>query len=486
MQDREINLIDLIVEILEHWRLMIVWMLVGGALIGTIGYMQSVKAVEKQKKQMESQIDAATELKNLEETLTPIEKYNVKAVISNERLNDYYNQSLLMQIDAANVPTLELIFKVTAEDYETSCSIEKTYEDLLSCGLMENLGNEGQTDTTENQLSELITLNKSGNALPSSTITVIRNENADRDTFRVTIIHVTEEECRKLAEQVQKYLEEEHEQLESKIGVHELILVNKSFACVTDTELIDQQRLMIANLTSNNTNTEKLKKAFSNSQESYYTLLKAFSTKSDMDDVGEPENNAVIATPSVNIKYVILGMIVFAFAYVFYRLMRYVLNTQLRSTDDILRLYNIPMLGSVPQTEDKKKMFGFVDKWLLKICNRNKKVFLRDEAIGLTAVALKMQMKREGVDTAYCVGCNMKQSSMRVVEQLQNILIKENITIIVLNDILYNQDTMEQLQDAKAVFLMEKVGETMYDEIAKEQELLKRQNIKVLGAVIVE
>ena len=56
----------------------------------------------------------------------------------------------------------------------------------------------------------------------------------------------------------------------------------------------------------------------------------------------------------------------------------------------------------------------------------------------------------------------------------------------VLNNVLYNQETMAQLEHAKGAFLLEQVGETLYTEIAQEIELLQRQGITVLGIVVVE
>ena len=55
-----------------------------------------------------------------------------------------------------------------------------------------------------------------------------------------------------------------------------------------------------------------------------------------------------------------------------------------------------------------------------------------------------------------------------------------------MDNVLYNSETLEQLEAAKGVVLVEKVGSTLYTEIAKELELLKRQEIQVLGGIVVE
>lgn len=482
MQEREIKLIDLLMEIFLHWRVVIAMALIGGAIGGTASYVISIKHVSEQKELLKQQVDAETELRNLEETLTEAEKYGVKAVINNERLNGYYNNSLLMRIDAANVPKMEMTFRITSDSLEESYNIEKIYEDLLSCGLLEVISNEEKTGISEAQLSELVVLNGSTNTLPCSAVTVVRDEGANRDSFQVTIMHVSEEACRELAESVRTYLEEQHLRLEEKIGTHEFNLINESFAYVTDAELLDQQRLMLTNINNSNTNVDKVKKAFSDLQTRYYTLLMGTSTENG----AASQDNTLIVSPSLNVKYIVFGMVLFVILYVVYITVKCIFNTKLQLMDDVNTLYHIPLLGKIPQETSKKRWFGFVDRWVMRICNHNIRVFSKDEAIGLVSVALKIQMKKQEMSTVYCIGCNMGTHSMQLAEQIQSILSKEEITVNILDNILYNQEVMEKLQGAKAVFLMEKIGETLYDEVAKEKELLQRQDIKILGIVIAE
>ncbi len=46
--------------------------------------------------------------------------------------------------------------------------------------------------------------------------------------------------------------------------------------------------------------------------------------------------------------------------------------------------------------------------------------------------------------------------------------------------------SMEQLGNAKAAVLVETVKSTLYKEIAAELQMLDRQNVKVLGGIVVE
>ena len=71
-------------------------------------------------------------------------------------------------------------------------------------------------------------------------------------------------------------------------------------------------------------------------------------------------------------------------------------------------------------------------------------------------------------------------------KSLKNALEKEGISVIVLDNVLYNAEEMEKVEGMMGVVLVEKVGSTLYNEITNELSLLKRQEVVVLGGIIVE
>ena len=73
-----------------------------------------------------------------------------------------------------------------------------------------------------------------------------------------------------------------------------------------------------------------------------------------------------------------------------------------------------------------------------------------------------------------------------VCENLKAALEKEGIAVTILDNVLYNAEMMEKVDAVSGVVLVEKGGSTLYNEIANELELLKRQEITVLGGIIVE
>lgn len=237
--------------------------------------------------------------------------------------------------------------------------------------------------------------------------------------------------------------------------------------------------------------------AFTDDQKALYYLMKGEDVEEREEDKKEEETSdsetetaepkpVRPAAPSVSLKYVILGMFLAAFVYAFVLFCRYVFNGKLRATDNLGELYGISQLGLIPGEQGKKKFLGFVDKWILSLRDRNKRKFTAAEAMELAAAAVKISAGKNMLDTVYLIGCNLKEGALELCGQVKAKLEQENIQVQVLDNVLYNSETLEQLEAAKGVVLVEKVGSTLYTEIAKELELLKRQEIQVLGGIVVE
>ena len=84
------------------------------------------------------------------------------------------------------------------------------------------------------------------------------------------------------------------------------------------------------------------------------------------------------------------------------------------------------------------------------------------------------------------MGCNMSTGADKVCESLKAALEKEQIGVSILDNVLYDAEAMEKMDDMQGAVLVEKAGSTLYNEVTSELELLKRQDIRVLGGIIVE
>ena len=535
MKEREISLVDLLVEILLHWRGIIVLMLVGGICLGAFSYMRSVQSAQAQAARIEElkeELEEGTEggmrltdvlrdyagddeadmeeiigdlLKNDNMSLEEALKARLEEEMTEAQLNNVYytlryeekhrdkelrqKESVIMQMDPDNVQKAEITFIVNTGDPEKAYDIERVYEDLgSSTEFMEKLAE--QSGQTLFAIGEIYSLSR-GSSGPMK----------GSNTFRVVISHYDEKTCRLLADTVIEEISARHDELAGQVGEHEVAVLTQSFGPVTNPNVRQRQQDAVDELLDLEAASARLKAAFSEEEWYYYNLLATGELggnpnaipvdKTDTEAEEEEENirdiieAGVTVRPGVSVKYVLLGMIMAAFVYAFAVFMLYVLNNKLRATDHLQELYEIPQLGQIPDESSDRKVFGFIDKWILRLRYWNQRKFTPEEALNLTAVAIKMAAGKEALDTVCLIGCDLKAQALKNCGEIKDFLEKEKIGVRILNNVLYDAEAMRELEDARGVVLVEKAGSTLYTEVAQELELLNRQEIRVLGGVIV-
>lgn len=209
--------------------------------------------------------------------------------------------------------------------------------------------------------------------------------------------------------------------------------------------------------------------------------------QSQVDKQEASEEEAALPQPQLSGKDVMLGIVLSVFLYAFVIFAKYILNKKLRDIDSLQELYGIPQLGTVLSAAPKvRTKGGKIDQWILQLRYQNKRRITVEESIHLAAVAVKLAAKKQELDQVCLVGCNVAGAAQETCESIRAVLAKEQIEAVMLNNVLYDAETMEKLEHAQGVVLVETAGLTLYEEIKEELNLLSRQNICVLGGIIVE
>lgn len=510
MKEREINLVDLMVEVLLHWRGIILLMLLGGICFGGISYIQSFRTAEAKKAQIQEEQEQKErerkERRELEqelrqefedaedpeaffhERMTETQITNVKAAILYEEIcRDriaYGDNSIIMKFDPYKVSKAQMIFYVKSDDLEHAYNIEKVYESLVSgINLYEYL--DAECGIEASSAGEIVQLEYGtlGKDVPA-------------DTFMLTVVHYKENQCRKLAQAVVDYVKEWEQELQRELGEHAVIVLSQSVATVADANILNRQRTNLNDIQANMSAAARLKDGFTDEERRYYEYLvegqfseKAESEEGEVDKVendGEEEELfTTIATPSISIKYIMLGVILVAFVYVFIIFLRYILDNKIKYADDLQELYELPQLGKIPRAKTRKSL-GVVDEWFCSLRDRDKRKFTLEEATNLAVVAVKIAAKESGLKAISLIGCDMKERTVAVCGQIKAVLEKEGVKVDILNNALYDAENMEKLSDAQGAVLVETAGSTLYEEISRELDMMQRQNIAILGGIVLE
>lgn len=487
MKEREISLIDLVFEILLKWRMIVVAMVIGAVLLGGYSYWQSAKTINTE--QSQNKVNNVTETQEelflrLENTLTEIQKNNVKTVLEYEEYNEYYNNSVLMQVDANSVPTTNLIFSVETQNEKDKVILISVYSQIIETGIVQCLTENGMDYNEAAKAAELVAVKTD----MGSQVDVLLS--STKGIITASVVHIDEAKCKELAEAIKNLVIAKEEELEALYGEIEVVLVDEFYATEMNMDILTKQRTIFNNVVAGNANIDKLKAAFTQDETKYYEILKggiaAIETETEVPETEPTPASVVTPSPSINLKLVIIGMLAFAFLYVFFVFVMYILNNKLRATDSIAELYDIIQLGVVSTVGGKKKFLGFVDNLIIKLRDRNKRKFTKEEAEEIVAVAIKMAVRKSEKNEVSLVGCDVKKYTEDISNEIKALLEKEGITVSIVDNILYNAENLEKLENTNNVVLLEKAGFTMYDEVEQELEVMKRYKINVVGAVLVD
>lgn len=480
MKEREISLLELLTEIMLRWRMILMWMAVGAVLAGAFSYVRSRAAAENAATGEQAQTELIQDPSGLESLRTDQQLQNVRYVTDYEAVYkdklDYYEKSLLMQLDANCVQKTNLTFYVDAANWRRAAEIEKSYEDLIQSGELGGYAASRIHGESASAVNEAVSLARGSGSLAEGT-----------DSFRICIVHYDKSVMREIAGAVIRFLEEKHDRIEEAMGEHKIAVVNQAEAETTDLGVLERQKNIVDDIAAMETAILQYKDAFTAEEQQYYDILTKKSADGDKDGVKKESSPAEAGgktSAGISIKYVILGMFLTVFFYLFVFFMRYVCSQKLCASDSLQELYGIPQLGLIPRQQEGRRPFAFVDQWILSLRDSGRRRFSRDEAVRLAVAAVKMAAVREGTGKICLAGCGLTGQALEVCETIREELAREGIQAEILNNILYDAQAMCGLEGTGAAVLVERAQFTLYSEIVRETELLRRQGITVLGGII--
>lgn len=489
MEEREIDLLDMIADILSHWRGLLVALIIGAVLMGGFSYVKSYRNVQStQMVEEEPELDELAveeQLTQLEDSLSDSEKAAVLTTVDDEReylyKDKYFQESVYMQLDPLDIVQTELVYRIQAEDEGLAQRLGTLYKNIVGgVGLYDWV--EQQTGNDAAYAAELISVSTN----PEIFVRNGANISTGSDNLKVTVIQKDEETCGQLAAAVSSYMEQQQKNLVKELGNHELTLLSETSGKIISTDMMARQ-IDYGNQVSNlRSGIASAKAGFTADQQKYYDLLtwEEETREAEMDQKDTTtEEKPVLASSSVSKKYVLLGAVLFAFVYAGILFLIYIFNSKIRVSDELQSLYHIPQIGVV--VKDSKRKF-ILDKWVDDLRHYGKRKFDAKQSMELAFAAVKIAAVKNKLNTICLMGCNLEAGAGSVCENLKTALEKEGINVTVLDNVLYNAESMEKVEAMTGVVLVEKAGSTLYNEVANELALLKRQDITVLGGIIVE
>ena len=509
-ESREIDLIDLIIEILLHWRGLIIATLIGGLLLGGYSVYSSVKAYkaakiataaaeaekakilsdqeyfEQEKEKLESRI------LELENSLTAKEIGDVSLLMAyREQLKnqkDYMDNSVLMNVDPYNIPAGSVTLMIVTEQ-ANAMILKDSYKGAFTSADM--YGELKDRIGYGSEIAELVTLSDINNNTPinsnSTSVDVspeIMVENSKDAVLIYEFKALTEDDCRGLEEAFIEYAMQKSNEYQKTVGAHELVVVDASVGTIFDSSIATKQNSALQAIGTLESNIAKGYDALSDSGKEYYDLMsKQKDAESEMAENIERAEAETVAIPPITIskKKLLIGLAGGFFVYAFIIFLAYVFSRKIKDSDDFTSSFGIDQLGRIYHECRSSKRVTGLDKAIYSLKRRGRKKISFDEASSIIALNTSFIASKAGYKKLGLITVDKEDA---LIGKITEALKAESVEGVVLSKPLYNGQEMSALKNVDAAVLIAKSGESRYDELWDIIEVLDNQKVEILGGIM--
>ena len=202
---------------------------------------------------------------------------------------------------------------------------------------------------------------------------------------------------------------------------------------------------------------------------------------------GKAESEQIVLEDPVPsaVSFAVVGMIGGACLVCLIFCMRYVMSGKLQSERDFQGKFGMPLLGIVRKKDTKKKIFGFVDRWIRRLEEGPYVKIPRKEQIKIAAVNVQNAIHRnqdEKIRRVMLAGTIAGDDVSEICEQLAEEI--EDVTFSPYRQIVFHAAALKKLEYYEGILFIEKKGESYEKLIRQEKELADHRDVKVLGMVI--
>lgn len=496
MKQITINIKNVCYTVFRHWLSIIVCMILFGVLFNEYGYSKAKKeaqalseapSVEKIEKIGDYRA-ALTEREALY-TEAQFDEYK-KSIELHEKAVEYYENSLLIGIDAMNVPTLETNYYVDnhyKNEYpviegkdNTEDIVNNIASALLSDDILSKINEKCEIEVSPSYISELITM------------TYLKP-----NTLNIMVISENEEICNSIQSVIDEMLPAICKDMKSVFGDFDLTKSSSVFKKIVNQDLASKQELAYNATVDYKRSAYSIANGITDAQRNYYYALiaeyenAAATSNEDNTEVVDSFDNSNAVAQEINVphlrkKYLVVGIVFGLFVFFFIQVVAYCMSGVFKYKDDLQQGFGLSVLAEInTKLEGGKKIYNPIDKAIYSLFYGKGPKYSESEKIDMICSGVNIESKKKGYKKIF-LACSCKDDETeRIIQEIASGLKKDGLEIESGKSIIYDPKSFEKFAESDAVLFVEKVGESLYIDIEKEVELGKKYVQGIIGAVSV-
>ena len=445
MDLREMNIKALVFEVLKKWRAVLIIVVIATLLAVAFGFARGQGNDQEVVAQGGLSVEESQEV----QTILDLEKQQEEAI--------YFQQnSVYMKMNPYNRNRVAIQYLINSEQGASQAIYEAIKGYVDNGGLAQQIAIEEGMPVRDiadsiHESSPMLSLFDNTNTTITIRISCYDEIISERLADRVEII-------------MGKYAESE-----SIMGYSfTLEKIQRAKDIVTDMGLLNNQRLVITDIDGREAKIDRLKATLNPRQRQLLEEGKQLDASSSTMGIW---------------RYLLLGFFAGLFISFIVIDIKYILNGNLKSKEEMKGIYGIKVFGEL--YEERKQKFVAIDRLIHKLEGEDKKQLPIKQSMDVIGTELSMMCKIKKINTIYVTVNTICEKSNTYLVELQTRLQKEGLNLVLGNRIVNNPEAMKRANEIGNIIIVETINKSRYEKISSELQLCSEYDINVCGTILV-
>lgn len=523
-EEMEIDLKDLLYTILKKWRMILVYCIIFTIITNIASIGLSALDIRKSKKELSKQ---AEELLELRGELTDREIEEVSEVYDNykrlrdsaELIEEYNNNSVIMQIEPNKVPTVKLRYNIdTHYKVEYPVISEKDYTGELMSEYRSILN----SDSVVSEIAVAL----SNDAKPEYVRELVETSSESSSIMQISVIAPEKQQCEQMAEVIKNIVENKKSEIGNKYGDYDLNIVDEAYTEEVRTDILENQQSRYSKGDAIRNSLASLGSKLSPDQSAYYKALIEYETAKEQKQViaskkrellgadsktaeGEKAYTSEIAEENdlsyaedmlseeaiyedasisfISIKFMVIGFVLGGIIACGVICCGYLFVPVLRTADTMSNVFSVSLIDNVWIKDEKKKAFSFIDDFIDRLFYGKALKIDVENKIKLVIDKTNIFAHKNGYNRIHLTGASDEELEIikKISAEIKPGDANNKGTVTFGGLVSEDRDSLISMSNSDAVVLIEGVNGSRIDDIVKEIEIINKAKVNILGSVVI-
>ena len=468
IRDRQINIKYLCLAVVKKWRSILGFAIVGMLLVPMANFLVQnnqehvvLSTVQEQYEELED---------NEREEID----YYLKLRKNSEEQKEYFLSSAFYQLDPDNVYKVIMQYNIVPASSEDEDEyLVNTLYSIYSQYVDERVLLDNEKIRKIKMFEDIRDINQLISKADGNSVGVKKESDT---VIAILIRFATEEGSKELARQVDAQIQGISKTLQTSVGQHSIVLINEITQSGSEEGLADVRNSRQAGIMSIESQVDRIKSTLSEKQ---LDIIEGLTE--DNSETLQEETPAMVPIS----RYVIVGAVLGLFIACLLAVFGYMFAAKLNYAKEMEEIFEIDVMG-ILGCKQYKGIFRKLDYMINNKLFAGKDNMSNDDKMTYLGTELKLKCSKKDIKQIGILSTNIAIQSENVAIKLQAQLNKENINVVSISGIDKDATELTKIVEVDAIVVLEKVGESLYKMIEKQNSICDEFNVNVLGAIVLQ